>query len=307
MKFVHAFEAHQGAGVAFEITENSSLGWADFHTRRQHVFCNPVVTEGAFIRRGRFRIEISCAIRTRLNAVPAADTTLGIDKDDAVFGFKCRTDRTDLDTGGIFTLVAKLGDKEATEDIFLGNLFGGKFSELRIDAPDINLSVFPDNVLLYPCSEKERDARNIVFFFAGFHALSASDAFVDLNAHPIIMPGGIVRRKSGNSRFFEHSSQHADLSEHGQTSFKKISSFHFSLPPACVGNGIANINIFRRALPCQPWAFPWLSIPYYGIFRKTRVLLVPSAMRIGEKFYAVPERCDMSYIQVEHDVKWILF
>ena len=71
-----------------------------------------VITEVAFLCGVINRMEEPDAVRTAHDAVTAPYAPGPVYHDNAVRRLIGRTNRADLDTGGIFALVAELGDKE---------------------------------------------------------------------------------------------------------------------------------------------------------------------------------------------------
>src|SRR4030065_226677 len=99
-------------------SKNSWSGGTYLYTRRLQSFYNSVITKCAFVRCVCFGMEISCSIRTGLNTITTPYTVVLINKDNSIYGFICGSHRTQLHTWKVITMIAQLGDKNDTQDVF---------------------------------------------------------------------------------------------------------------------------------------------------------------------------------------------
>lgn len=194
-------------------------------TGRIEAFLEPVVAEGAFVHDAFFREDIPASIRTGLYAIPAADAIVLIDQHDSFRAFKGGADRTDLHTGRFVAVVAHLGDKERLEDILIGNLLG-KAVYASVGRFHLHFHIVGDGILLHPGPEVERFLRDVIFKLARLGALSAANAFLQVDADTVPDPFWIFRRVGSEDhcieRFQECGSQNA--ASHCGSSFYKPSS-----------------------------------------------------------------------------------
>jgi len=63
------------------------------------------------------RVEKADAVWTTHDAITATDAPFTVNQHNAILGLVCSTHRANLDTGRVFTLVAKLGYKKCLGDI----------------------------------------------------------------------------------------------------------------------------------------------------------------------------------------------
>jgi hypothetical protein len=131
-------------------------------------------------------MHVSGTIGTRLNAISASDTTVFINKDNTVFGFERCYDRTHLNARGIVALIAKLRDKETSEDVFLSER-ASRFFRPCSNSLDTNMTIFFYEILFHPRPEEEWLPWNVVLILASFNASTTANTFVYLYSHAIVM------------------------------------------------------------------------------------------------------------------------
>jgi len=105
-----------------QICNPPSTECTTIYARRLHAFGNPVVTEIAFVSDLVLRMEESDAVRASHDAVTAANAPFPVDQDDTIVRLVRGTDRANLDTSRVVTLIAELRHEKR-----LGYIFGVNF------------------------------------------------------------------------------------------------------------------------------------------------------------------------------------
>ena len=94
-----------------KISKYSCPGGTSLHAGGFESSIYSVRTEGTLLNDLLDRMDITDCIRTRHHTIPASDTGMGIDDDDAIFSFKRGFGRTNGDTARVVTVIAEDGQK----------------------------------------------------------------------------------------------------------------------------------------------------------------------------------------------------
>jgi hypothetical protein len=117
-------------------------------------------TEGTFLNNLLDRMDIPDCIRASHHTIPASDTGMGIDDDDAIFPFKRGIGRADRDTNRTVTVITENGQKGLSY-VGIGSLLN----------------------LFDPCGPYTQ--RNPVLHLAGHFAGVATNATAKIDDHAI--------------------------------------------------------------------------------------------------------------------------
>ena len=127
-------------------------------------------------------MKVSSPIGARLYAVPTANASVLINKNNAILCRESSFDRANLDTRRIRALIAEFRHEEASKDVPLGPGFGCLiFRGAKQTNGDTVLHI--DDISFDPRADKEVLSWDFIFSFAGLHTAATPYALINLDAH----------------------------------------------------------------------------------------------------------------------------
>ena len=228
-----------------QIRQHARRRGARLAARRRQALRDAVITERALLRHVLFRMDEPAAVRTRLDAIAAAETVLLIHQHHAVRSRERGAHRANLRARGIRAVVAQLGHEEL---FHAGRKRPGPGGEAvpaavgRIDDRLFHVLVV-HLVALHP--RPEEAFRNVVLRRAGPHAVAAADALIHVDQHgPPVIGNLVIRRRfrsAGQNAFPRHGGRARERNEEAAV------HVHF-LSPMC---GLCGVWHVLHGRPCE--------------------------------------------------------